>query len=362
MSIRITVDGSAARVYASSGPGEAPPFATALVEVRGGLLLWSVPPQRFPDALVHSPVEAAAWLSEIYGDDVAAAVRGMPATHGADAGPDPIALPAGADLVDAVRGLALLVWARTWWPAGRRIPRLDPDVLAAEIVRASHAVDHLLDDEEATGRALADAIDAPAALAALPRSLADEAETLARTVTELADDHGVALSDTVRLHGEDWALAAGGAPAGAEGVEIGHGTGQVRWADVPAQTVAADAEARWSLQHSGGEMRLSVEADAVADAPDAGTTLRARFGAEETGVDVLLTRSGALFSGSMPVPASLALLPLEQRTLWVRDPASAAFPGPAEPESIRRTVIDFAAARIADPGAGLAERAAGPPR
>ncbi|MGF6822349.1 hypothetical protein M2317_001253 [Microbacterium sp. ZKA21] len=353
MSVGIRIDGARARVAASE-PEESrtEPFAVALVEARGALLSWTIPPGRFPDAEVHAPLLAAEWLADVYGDAVAEAVR-QAATAGTSA--EDIALPDETRLAADVRRLALLTWARDWWPAGTAVPPLDTSVLAAEIAIATHRVDHVLDDDEATEHAVSDAVGAPSALAALTSSFAEDAAALADELSSLADDHGVELLPVVERRAE-WALAAGGSASGAAGIEIAHGTAPVRWADVPTQTVAADAEARWSLRHAAGEPTLVVEVAAV---PGGSADLRARFGPDEPGIDLPLPLSGSVFSGSARVPASVALLPIEQRILWVRDARMAAHPGPVESADAREAALAHASARIVDASAGLAERAAG---
>lgn len=358
MSIRIRIaDDVATITRTAAAPAAAPAaFRTALIEARGALLEWSVASgERFPDADIHSPIEASAWLSQIYGDDIAAAVR-----DGDDA---ELPLPEDAELVDAARRLAELTWARDWWPAGVYTPALSAPILAAETAVAAHTVAHLLDDEDAVERAVLDAIDAPSALAAVHPSLRADAATLIDALTDLADDHGVDLSPALlSTEADEWALAAGAhaRPGDGAGAEISQGTAPVRWADVPAQTVAADSDAQWALQHIDGVPHLQVSVAAV-PGPDAPVTaqLWARFGPEALDIDIPLTRDGSAFTGAAPVPASVALLPPEERTLWVRDPRLAAVPSPAEPETDRDRVREFAVERLDDPQASLAERAAG---
>lgn len=330
-------------------PAERAPFRVALVEARGALLTWDAASDgRYPDAEIHSAEEAMEWFTEIYGDDIAAAVR-----IGAETS---LPLPDDAELVDAAHRLAMLTWARGWWPAGVYTPALNDAVLAAETALAAHAVEHLLDDEDAVERALRDAVDAPSALAAVPSPFRADAASVVDAVAELADDHGVALNPAVITDPEDWALAAGSRAELGEGVEIGHGTAQVRWSDVPAQTIAADSDAQWSLRHVEGVPHLHVSVAAV---PGATAALRARFGPDALDIDIPLHLDGVAFAGHAQVAASVALLPLDERTLWVRDPLIAPVPGPAELEDDRDAVREFAVRRLDDPTASLAERAAG---
>jgi len=349
MSIWIRIADGSAVVSQKAASIERPVFRTAMVEARGALLSWdAASEERFPDAEIHSPAQAMAWLAEIYGDDIAAAV------HSADENTVP--LPDDAELVDAARRLAALNWARDWWPAGIYTPTLSTPVLAAETGLAAHAVEHLLDDEDAVERALRDAVDAPSALAEVPHSLRDEAAALVDAIAALADDVGIALNPAVLSSSDDWALAAGVRTQLDDGIEIGHGTAPVRWGDVPAQTVAADSDASWSLRHIDGVPHLHVSVAAV---PGAAAELWARFGPESLEIDIPLHADGVSFSGKAPVAASVALLPVDERTLWVRDPILAPIPGPAESEPDRDAVREHAVRRLDDVTASLAERTAG---
>ncbi|MGO1921188.1 MAG: hypothetical protein ACTH07_07430 [Microbacterium sp.] len=363
MSMWIRIDDGVATL-ALTPPADRAVFRTALIEARGAMLSWDVASgQRFPDAEIHSPLEASAWLAEIYGEEIAAAVRAAAATS--------LPVPGSAELVDAAHRLAWLMWASDWWPAGVYTPALNGPILAAETAVAAHAVEHLLDDEDAVERTLHQAVDAPSALAAVPLRLRADAAALLDVLTGLADDHGIALSAaTVSTSSADWALAAGARGQIREGIEIGHGLAPVRWADVPAQTVAADSDARWSLRHIDGVPHLHVSVAAVpvaavpsteapgTEAPGAEAELWARFGPESLDLDIPLQGDSVGFTGNMQVAASIALLPLEERTLWIRDPLLAAVPGPAESEDDRDAVRAQASIRLDDPDASLAERAA----
>lgn len=363
-------------------------FATALVEARGAHLSWDVTSgDRFPDAEISDVLSAGAWLDQVYGPNVADAVRAGAAE------PIVLALPESAELVDKARRLAHVNWARAWWPAGATVPALDPALLAAEMALLSSSLEHVLDDDEAVERALFDAEDALTALAAVSEALAAEAARVAEALTELADTYGVELAPTdvpTSTRREEWALAAGGHDLGGSGFEVASGTAQVRWADVPAQTVAADADARWSLRQESGVTTLhatvpaapkSIRAAAIRPDAEHGSralsedtssapktnrvvatgipVLTARFGPESVGIDIPLQHDGAGFTGTAEVPASALFLPAAVRTLWVRDPLMGVEPGAPESVDLRARVRDLAAAHLDLPTASLAERAAG---
>lgn len=353
MSTLIRVRDGVAHISSGTGDPEGPPFLTAIVEAAGALLHWDpTAGVGSPDAHIDDLTAAAGWLSDVYGPAVAAAARDGEETAVAVDPRDP-------HVVDAVLRLGHLSWARAWWPAGARIPALDPALLAAEITVASHAVSHLLDDEDAVERALEDAADAAAALAELPAVLAEEGAELSAALSDLADDHGVALLP-VSTRRAEWALAAGGAGSAPVGIEVASGTAPIRWADVPAQTVDAEGEARWSLRQQGGATTLRVEVPAVDGAT--ADALRARFGPEDAAVEVTLARVADRFEGDAEVAASVSFLPAHERTLWVRDPRWASSPGAPESADDKERALQFARIRLHAPHASLAERAAGAAR
>ena len=357
MSAQIRAQGDRVHLSSADSSPDRIPFRTAIVEARGGLLRWDpTDAVTVPDADVDDVDAAAVWLAEIYGPEVADAVsRGTDAT-----------LPVGEGdpaVIDAVLRLGHLAWAGAWWPAGSRVPALDPALLAAETALTTHIVEHLLDDDQAVERALADAATAPAALAAVPSALAIDADRMLSALSALAEDYGVVLDATpgrsISGAREEWALAAGGAHASRAGVEVASGSAPVRWTDVPAQTVAAESEARWTIRQHAGAAVLHVEVPAV-DSPHAGRSLVARFGPAELGTEVILERGSAMFHGEAEVPASALFLPAADRTLRVHDPLlSAEDDGAPEPLDQRERVLAFAASRLSSPDASLAERVAG---
>ncbi|MDQ0728401.1 hypothetical protein [Microbacterium sp. W4I20] len=363
MSVLVRVRDGVAHVSPGRLEATDPPFLTAVVEAAGGLLLTDatvdatveadVREIRVPDAVIDDVDAAGAWLADLYGPEVADAVR-----QGAETSPEWTG-PGDAGIADAVHRLGQLTWARAWWPAGARIPAVDPSLLAAEIAVTSDLLSHLLDDDEAVERALRDAADIRSALAALPSALAAEGAQLAAALHDLADDLGVELLPA-RENREDWALAAGGTGPVADrpGIEVASGTAPVRWADVPAQTVDAEGLARWSLRQSDGSLMLQIEVPAV-DADFAARALRARFGPADSDIDVALERQGGRFRGETAVAASVAFLPAGERMLWVRDPALASSPGEPDSGSDRERVLRHASARWGAPGASFAERVAG---
>ncbi|MEU4806526.1 hypothetical protein [Actinosynnema sp. NPDC023587] len=314
------------------------PERAALLEGRGAVLAWDVLGDAAPAARVHDVDRAADWLWEAYGDEAAAGVLGDAAGI----------TPAGA--WPAGRALAQLAWLEAWWPASGAagVPALDLSVLRAERAVATSAVEHLLDDEDATGRALA-AVPADPVVAGLSDRLA-----------ALAEDYGVVLPAPVASRAE-FALAAGGDAAGdgtgADGVTVHSGADPVDWALVPAGAVDAAADARWAVVRRGGATFLDV---AVPGGPRPGVPLAARFGAVEVALDG--TDGLGRRTGRTPVPATVLLLPPAARRLTVYAPG---FAPPAAPDrdpdapSRRAAIIAYARTRPDAPDATLTERLAG---
>lgn len=323
------------------------PEQTALLEARGATLHWDVLADAPPVAEIHDAALAADWLWEIYGERGADVVLagGTPDGHG--------------DTQAAARVLAYLGWAKAWWPASAvaQVPALDPALLAAEVAVATAAVDHLLDDEDATERALAAATDAVhplATLAAGPEFGATATDLLAR-LTDLAEDHGIVLPQPVPATPprSAYALAAGGTTAG-EPV-LSRGSAAVDWALVPQGVVDAAAEATWAIVRRGGESVLEVSVPTAPSAP--ATTLAARFGPVELTVD---EPTDTAITGRAPLPASVLLLPAARRRLVVYAPDFAgpdSVDDPAAPTR-RAALVAMARARRTDPTATLTERAA----
>ncbi|MBP2324564.1 hypothetical protein JOF56_004949 [Kibdelosporangium banguiense] len=309
------------------------PEQTALLEARGALLAWDVLAEgAVPAARVHDEAQAAEWLWEIYGT-AAAEILG---------GADDVTVPADGDwrVRGTCRVLAQLAWVEAWWPASDTagVPTISLDLLRAERAVTTSEVEHLLDDEDATARAL---------------SVAPMVDAFATRLAALADDYGVVLREVVAPSQVDYALAAGGERA--EGVTVLSGTDPVDWALVPSGVVDAAADAEWAVVRNQGATYLEVAVSLVARARP---TLAARFGQ----FDVQLDQADGFgrLTGRASVPPTVLLLPPAQRVLTVYAPDFAQ-PGPAEEgnSARRQAIIAYARSRSAMPTATLTERLAG---
>jgi hypothetical protein len=318
------------------------PECTALVEARGALLYWNVlDRQTHPNAEIHDPALAADWLWELYGPEAAGAIL-----DGADA----VATEWDSPVLEAARRLAHLRWAEAWWPSSHAaaVPPLDTGLLRAEAAWRTSGVEHLLDDEEAVERALAEA-DA-ASVEALGPELG--AAALALALESLAEDYGVELRrEPVQLRREDWALAAAGSTT--VDFALASGGAPVDWTQVPQGLVDAAAGATWALTQRD-RLTITVAVPAAPEARD--LHLTAVIGGVE--VPLHLNPDTGDFTGEAEAPQTFLLLPAAQRELRTYSPDFA--PGPAAPAAAphRAAIIEYARERLTDPDASLAERAA----
>ncbi|WP_405659224.1 hypothetical protein [Streptomyces sp. RK9] len=169
-------------------PATGPACALAVLDVAGAVLTWSVlGAPGLPAAEIHDVGRAQGWLWAVYGEGVAAAVRGLAGapwgggvglsggaglaggvSHSGGAGL-PGEVPAAGDvpppgevappvhvprpehptpLAHRAARLALGHWAARWWPTSHldAIPALEPDVLGLELAALTHACQQLFDD------------------------------------------------------------------------------------------------------------------------------------------------------------------------------------------------------------------------
>lgn len=301
------------------------PERTALVEAAGALVSWDLLGGPEPVIEVHG---AADWLWELE----------EPAT------------------LAAVQRLAYLNWARSWWPASTvaNVPPLHPALLAAEHALATAAVSHLLDDDEATERALSTLLPLPLDALTVDQDLHAEALALASQLADVAEDFGVTVPAPAALaRRDDYALAASG-DGQPDGLVVQRGSTPVDWSLVPPGAVDAAAEASWIILRRDGISML--EASVLPSPSGFPPRLAARFGPVELNLEP--TPAGVL-TGTVPLPANVLLLPADQRVLTVYAPDFTE-PTPPDPDAPARqaALVEFALARMDNPAATLTERAA----
>ncbi|MGI5223136.1 hypothetical protein [Nocardia sp. CA-290969] len=225
-----------APTVADSRPG----LDTAVLEVAGGHLTWSLlSGQPVPAATLHDVDTAQEWLWALYGAEVALAV---------DEYTGPVDLPARPEQpgsAAAVRRLGYAHWAARWWPASTvdGIAALDPELLDSEIAELTRTCESVVDGSDSA--LLAEADESP---------------------DTLPGDHDtVALPDRTAARAGDYALAAGGSPAGrGTALPLGRGSSGWDWRLCPAGVVDASERAvSWELLRSAGSTIVRVTAVAA---------------------------------------------------------------------------------------------------
>ncbi|SDG04010.1 hypothetical protein SAMN05216553_10524 [Lentzea fradiae] len=311
------------------------PERTALVEARGALLAWDVLGDPVPAVEIHDAEQAAEWLWEVYGPTAAAAILG-------DVTEVELALLGGS-----VEALAWLRWAQAWWPASTigGIPALDPALLAAEIAVHTAAVEHLLDDDEAVTRALAN-VTAPAG------NVSAEVLALYEQVETIAEDFGVTVSPAAAKRRVEWALAAGEAPS-RDGLRLRSGATAVDWSLVPAGVLDAVAPVWWEVRRTAGATVLSVSVEAAPAAKP--VDLLARCGPD---LEVPLYPDGGAFVGASDVDATWLSEDIAPVVFAPRFADADRIGAPVD-IATQTAVIALARTRLTSPAASLTEREAG---
>ena len=381
----------------TTGPEVPEPPAVAVLEVSGAVLEWPIgnPAAARDPRIAMTKVEAAEWLWRVFGERAHVAIvtalqdralvpdgvvdvptgparaerRGITGPGRAErrgiTGPGRaerrgIAEPS-VDALAILHRLAVGHWLRRWWPASDRdgIAGLDPALLDGELALLTlQAQDYFTDD---TLDSDVEGLLSPhrAALAALRHDADERVAELATACGELADEFGVpeAVSTVVaRGRRDDYALAAGPGRTRASHAPIASGTASVNWIAVPPGVFdAADGTVEWSVAVAGGAAvgLVSVGLSTVATrAPATGIEVRLRSGAVQ-GAGVL----DATGTATLPLFGA-ADRPLTEAQAWAHDWSDAAaavgadVAVSADAESTRRSVREYARARLAEPGDG----------
>ncbi|MEU8632474.1 hypothetical protein AB0C38_09925 [Amycolatopsis sp. NPDC048633] len=274
------------------------PVHTPVVAADGGLVRFTLADllTGVADSMRVELSDAAAaepWLTRLVGEEHA--LEALASGH--------VDVPARPELAT----LALLLWARRWWPASVAlgVPSLDPALLDLETAVATAAVENvgegMLDGFEATPGELFDS--AVEGLAATP--VADEVRGLCTRLSAWFDDQDdvVRAEAAARLAADAmpgqraYALAAGaGSGASGEGV-VTEGRASVDWARVPPGVLdAAEDTVTWRVVAAPTATRLEVEVTgALADA--ALTAFATRDG--EVVAEVPLQLGAGQFAGAV---------------------------------------------------------------
>lgn len=240
------------------------PVHTPVVAADGGLVRFAL-----ADLLAGSATSMRIELT-----DASAAEPWLIRLVGAEAGRS--ALERGHADVPArpeLAALALLLWARRWWPASPRlgVPSLDPALLDLEAAAATAAVEDvaegLLDGFEATPAELFDAAIAGGALTGPADEVRDLCARLSAWFDAQDDVERAEAAAGPEIAGSQraYALAAGTGPGSHGAGVLAEGRASVDWARVPPGVLdAAEDTVTWRIVVAG---RLEVEvAGAFADA------------------------------------------------------------------------------------------------
>ncbi|MEV6643218.1 hypothetical protein [Amycolatopsis sp. NPDC051371] len=238
------------------------PVHTPVVAADGGLVRFALADllAGVPGSMRVELTDAAAaepWLTRLVGEEHALAA--LASGH--------VDVPARPELAT----LALLLWARRWWPASPAlgVPSLDPALLDLEAAVATAAVaEGMLDGFEATPGELFDA--AVEGLAATP--VADEVRGLCTRLSAWFDDQddvvraeaAARLADAAMPGQRAYALAAGAGSGAAEDGVLTEGRTSVDWARVPPGVLdAAENTVTWRIVAAPTAIRLEVEVAGV---------------------------------------------------------------------------------------------------
>jgi hypothetical protein len=324
------------------------PQLTAVLEVSGAVLSWTVDDPSTTAQITFTDPARADWLWRVLGE------RGHSALAAALDGRTPEAAVelTGVNMLpgslEPLRRLALGHWLRRWWPASQRdgIAALDGALLDAEIaVLTIGAQDFFTDD---TFDSDVEGLLRPhaATLNAHLRGGDPRVIELVRTCGELADDVGIALgeSDGAPLRRDDYALAAGPDAGRNRTNAIATGADSVNWAAVPPGIFdAAERTVEWHIEAIDGVTKAIVRVELSGPGLASGIAARLRSG-DFGGYGALDADGVAVFpladGGQQPVTESVA---------WDHDWRSTELTVGAdvrESPQTRERIRDFARARL----------------
>jgi hypothetical protein len=335
----------------STGQQAAQPQLTALLEVSGAVLSWTVDDPSTAAQITFTDPAGADWLWRVLGEPGHSAL--VAALDGRAPG-EAVELT-GVDVLpgslDPLRRLAIGHWLRRWWPASRRdgIASLDGALLDAELaVLTARAQDFFTDDT----------LDSDVAGLLRPHSAVLTAHLqggdprvieLVRICAELADDVGVAFgqADRVPLHRDDYALAAGAEPRPHGCGAIAAGTESVNWGAVPPGIFdAAERTVGWRVEAADGIAKALVHVELSGPGLASGIMVRLRSG--DIGGSGALDADGV---AAFPV-VDEKQRPVTESVAWDHDWRSTAvtvgvdLKESVESPQTRERIRDFARARL----------------
>jgi len=344
------------RLVADSGlwitgqPPSHPPL-TAVLEVSGAVLSWTVDDPSAAAQITFTDPARADWLWRVLGEQGHSALAAALDHRTPEADVDLAGVNVLPGSLEPLRRLALGHWLRRWWPASQRdgIAALDGAVLDAEIaLLISGAQDYFTDDTFDSDVA---GLLRPhtAALSAHLHSGDPRVIELVRTCAELADDVGVAFGDEagVPRRRDDYALAAGADPGRNGSGAIASGADSISWGAVPPGIFdAAERTVEWRIETADGFAKAVVRVELSGPALASGIAVRLKSG-DIGGAGVLDANGFAEFQ-----LVDAADQPVTESAAWDHDWRSAAVAIGAdvrESSQTRERIRNFARTRLRRP-------------
>jgi hypothetical protein len=335
----------------STGQQAAHPQLTAVLEVSGAVLSWTVDDPSAAAQITFTDPTRADWLWHVLGAPGHSALAAALDERTLDEAVELTGIDVLPGSLDRLRRLALGHWLRRWWPASRRdgIAALDGALLDAEIAMlTARAQDFFTDDS----------FDSDVAGLLRPHSAALSARLnggdprvieLVQTCADLADDVGVAFveADLMPQRRDDYALAAG-SDAGLRGSgAIATGVGSVNWGAVPPGIFdAAENTVDWRVGPADGFAKAVVRVELSGLGLASGIAVRLRSGA--SGGEGVLDADGV---AAFPLVDGQQQ-PVTESAAWDHDWRSTAVTIGAdvsESPQTRERIREFARARLHEP-------------
>lgn len=335
----------------STGPALVDPPLTAVLEVSGAVLSWTVDDPSAAAQITFTDPARADWLWRVLGEQghsaLAAALDGRTPQQAVDLTGVNV-LPGS---LEPLRRLALGHWLRRWWPASQRdgIAGLDGALLDAEIAVLTSGAQEFFTDDTFDSDVAGLLRPHAAALSAYPHGGDPRVIELVRTCAVLADDVGVAFdeADRVPLHRDDYALAAGADPGRNGSGAIATGVDSVHWGAVPPGIFdAAERTVEWRIEASDAIAKAIVRVELSGQGLASGIAVRLRSG--DLGGSGVLDANGV---ASFPLVDGQRQ-PITESAGWDHDWRSTVVTVGAqvlESPQTRERIRDFARARLRGP-------------
>ena len=335
----------------STGQQAAHPQLTAVLEVSGAVLSWTVDDPSTAARITFTDPARADWLWQVLGASghsaLAAALDGSTVDEAVElTGVD--VLPGS---LDRLRRLALGHWLRRWWPVSRRdgIAALDGALLDAEIAVLTAGVQDFFTDDTFDSDVASLLRPHAAALSAHLHGGDPRVIELVQTCVDLADDVGVAFVETdfMPQRRDDYALAAGSDVGLRRSGVIATGAGSVNWGAVPPGIFdAAENTVDWRVEPVDGFAKAVVHVELSGLGLASGIAVRLRSGA--LGGQGVLDADGV---AAFPL-VDAQQQPVTESAAWDHDWRPTAVTVGAEVEEspqTRERIREFARARLREP-------------